>query len=298
MKKVFTKEVKIAITVILCAIILITGIDYLKGINVMKPANYYNIQFDSVSGLNLSAPVEISGFRIGLVRDMKYNQKTGKIDVEIDIDKSIDMPEGTYARLESDLLGTSIITLYPPLNVEAMHEPGDTIPGVIEGGMMDSVGNEILPKVTDMLPKIDSILTGINKLVNGPELSRTVTRLDAITADLESTSGELSYFMTERFPAIGNNVDTAICNLKGVTAELDNVGIASMATSVDTVLMNIKEITAKLNDQTNTLGLLLNERGVYDEVISTLQSADSLLVDLRKHPKRYVHFSLFGKKDK
>ena len=163
---------------------------------------------------------------------------------------------------------------------------------------MDSVGKDILPQVTDMLPKIDRILTGINGLVNGPELARTVTRLDAITADLESASGELSDFMTNRFPAIGNNVDTAVCNLKGVTAGLNDVNIAGIATSADTVLLNIKDITAKLNDQTNTLGLLLNERGIYDEVLNTLQSADSLLIDLRKHPKRYVHFSLFGKKDK
>ena len=218
--------------------------------------------------------------------------------MEIDIDKSIDLPEGTYAKLESDLLGTSIIALYTPLDAERNYEPGDTIPGVIEEGLMDSVGKDILPKVTEMLPKIDSILTGINGLVNGPELARTVTRLDAITADLESASGELSDFMTNRFPAIGNNVDTAVCNLKGVTAGLNDVNIAGIATSADTVLLNIKDITAKLNDQTNTLGLLLNERGIYDEVLNTLQSADSLLIDLRKHPKRYVHFSLFGKKDK
>lgn len=298
MKKVFSKEVKIAVTVILCAVILIIGIDFLKGVNLMKPVNYYNIRFDRVSGLALSAPVEISGYQVGLVSEMTYNQKTGKIDVEIDIDKSIDLPEGTYAKLESDLLGTSIIALYTPLDAERNHEPGDTIPGVIEEGLMDSVGKDILPQVTDMLPKIDSILTGINGLVNGPELARTVTRLDAITADLESASGELSDFMTNRFPAIGNNVDTAVCNLKGVTAGLNDVNIAGIATSADTVLLNIKDITAKLNDQTNTLGLLLNERGIYDEVLNTLQSADSLLIDLRKHPKRYVHFSLFGKKDK
>lgn len=298
MKKIFTKEVKIAVTVILCAIILIIGIDYLKGVNILKPVNYYNIQFDRVSGLTLSAPVEISGFQVGLVREMKYNQTTGKIDVEIDIDKSINIPVGTYARLESDILGTSIVALYPALEAGNMFEPGDTIPGVIEEGMMDSVGKDILPKVTDMLPKIDSILTGINTIVNGPEINRTLTRLDAITADLESVTGELSYFMTDRFPAIGNNIDTAVSNLKGVTAELDDVNIAGIASTADTVLMNIRDITAKLNEQSNTLGLLLNERGIYDEVLNTLQSADSLLVDLRKHPKRYVHFSLFGKKDK
>lgn len=298
MKKMFTKEVKIAVTVILCAVILIIGIDYLKGVNIMKPVNYYNIQFDRVSGLTLSAPVEISGFQVGLVRDMKYNQNTGKIDIEIDIDKSINVPVGTYARLESDILGTSIVALYPALTAENMYQPGDTIPGVIEEGMMDSVGKDILPKVTEMLPKIDSILTGINNIVNSPELAVTVTRLDAITADLETTSGELSKFMTCQFPAIGNNIDTAVYNLKGITSELDNANIKGIAASADTVLMNIKDITAKLNEQTNTIGLLLNERGVYDEVVNTLQSADSLLIDLRKHPKRYVHFSLFGKKDK
>lgn len=298
MKKVFTKEVKIAITVILCAVILIIGIDYLKGVNLMKPVNYYNIQFDRVSGLTLSAPVQISGFQVGLVRDMKYNQKTGKIDVEIDIDKSIDLPVGTYARLESDILGTSIVALYPELKGVNMFEPGDTIPGVIEEGMMDAVGKDILPKVTDMLPKIDSILTGINGLVNGPELDRSMARLDAITADLETATGELSKFMTGQLPSIGNNIDTAICNLKGVTADLDEANIKGIVSSADTVLLNIKDITAKLNDQTNTIGLLFNERGVYDEVVNTLQSADSLLIDLRKHPKRYVHFSLFGKKDK
>ena len=111
MSKFFTKEVKIGLTVIICVTLLVFGINFLKGINLLTPANHYCISYNNVSGLALSAPVNIEGYKVGLVRNISYDVNTGKILVEIGIDDNIKLTKGTTAELTSDLLGTATISL-------------------------------------------------------------------------------------------------------------------------------------------------------------------------------------------
>lgn len=298
MKKFFTKEVKIALTVIICATLLIVGINFLKGINIMKPANYYNISYNNVTGLALSAPVNIEGFKVGLVRDIKYDVNTGKINVEIGVDDNIKLTKGTTAELSSDLLGTAIITLNINKQSKEYYNPGDTLEAHVAKGMMTSFEEELVPQITDLLPKLDSILGGINKIVNGSALNNSLERIDAITTELETTSSELSKLMSGSVPSLVSNLDTASQNIKLLTTDLNEIQIKQIASTLDTTLTNVKLLTDKMNDKESTIGLLFNERGIYDGIIDVLGSADSLLIDLKAHPKRYVHFSLIGRKDK
>ena len=298
MNKILSKEVKIGIAVIVSALILIFGIDYLKGINLMKPSNYFSIEFDKVNGLTLSAPVEVEGYRIGLVREMNYDYANGKVYVEVDLDKSVKLPRGSYAELEVDLLGTAIVALHIDRSSNEYYSTGDTISGITSADIMDKVNSDILPQLTAMLPKIDSILSGVNGIVNSHELESSLKRVDRITANLETATGNLSSFTSGRLESIGGNIDTATVNIKNFTAQLDHIKIKEMALTADTAITNIKDITAKINSNTNTIGLLLNERGMYDDLMHTVSSADSLLIDLRKNPGRYVHFSVFGGRKK
>ena len=298
MSKFFTKEVKIAITVIVCVTLLIYGINFLKGVNLLTPANYYNITYTNVSGLAMSAPVNIEGYKVGLVRDITYDVNTGKINVQIGIDDNIKLPKGTTAELSSDLLGTATISLYLNRASQEYYTPGDTLPVKESSDLLSSVEEEIMPQVTNMLPKLDSILSGLNIIVNNPVLNESVNRIDDIIADIESSTSQLSILMNSKVPSVLSNIDTVTTNLKGISTQLNEVEFAQIISSVDSTLVNIREITDKMTDKNSTIGMLLNDSGMYDGVVKALQSADSLLIDLKAHPKRYVHFSLIGRKEK
>lgn len=296
MGKFFRKEVKVAITVIICAVLLVFGINYLKGKNLFTPTNYYVISCDNVSGLMLSAPVNIEGFKVGLVRDMIYDTNTGKINVEIEIEDNIKLPKGTTAELTKDLLGTATISLYIDKTSNEYHTSGDMLPTKVSTSLMSSVEEEIVPQVTNMLPKLDSILSGINEIVYNPALTQSVNSIDDIVADIQTFSTQLSLLMQTKVPSVLSNIDTISNNIKGLTAQLNNMEISQIVSTIDSTLANIKDITEKVTDKNGTIGMLLNDNEMYDGIVKALKSADSLLIDLRENPKRYVQFSLIERK--
>ncbi|MBQ3576607.1 MAG: MCE family protein [Coprobacter sp.] len=298
MNKFFTKEVKIALTVIICGTLLVFGINFLKGVNLLTPTNYYNISYDNVSGLALSAPVNIEGYKVGLVRDINYDTNTGKINVQISIEDNIKLPKGTTAALASDLLGTSTISLMLDRGAQEYYKSGDTIPAQKMPGMMSAIEDDILPQVNNILPKLDSILSGINSMVNNPALTESVDKIDNIVADIEVTTSQLSSLMQTTLPGVVSNVDTSLVNIKEFTAQLNEVEIQSIVSSLDSTLANVKQLTDKMTDKNSTLGMLFNDKAMYEGIVNALQSADSLLIDLKAHPSRYVHFSLIGRKEK
>lgn len=297
MGKFFTKEVKIGITVIICATLLVVGINFLKGVNLFTPTNYYVVSYDNVSGLSLSAPVNIEGFKVGLVREMKYDSQTGKINVVIEIEDDIKLPKGTTAELTKDLLGTATISLCLDKTSKTYHSSGDSLPSKVSTGLMSSVENEVLPQVTNLIPKIDSILVGINTIVTNPSLTNTIESLDDIAADVKGATSQLSQLMQTSIPNIVSNVEGATSNIKDLSANLKEVEIQKIVSSVDSTITNIRLLTDKMNDKNSTIGMLFNDSEMYDTIVKALHSADSLLIDLREHPKRYVQFSLIERKE-
>lgn len=297
MKKYFTKEVVIAITTIIACTILVVGIDFLKGINVMKPTNYYYAAFNNVAGLGVSSPVKIDGFDVGLVRAVEYNyQKPGTIIVEISLDKKLKLTSGSKVTLSSDIMGTATLDLKMNPHVSTYLNPGDTITGELAPDMMGSIKENILPQVEQLLPKLDSILTGIQTIVSNPALNSTLNHIDNVTGNLEKSTSKLSAIMGTQVPSILNNLDTVSSNLSVFSQDMKNIKLSKTINSVDSVLDDINSISSKLNSEDNSFGLLLNDETLYHKLTKTVTSADSLLIDLRLHPKRYVHFSLFGRK--
>lgn len=297
MKKYFTKEVVIAITTIIACTILVVGIDFLKGINVMKPTNYYYAVFNNVAGLGVSSPVKIDGFDVGLVRAVEYNyQKPGTIIVEISLDKKLKLTSGSKVALSTDIMGTATLDLKMNPHVSTYLNPGDTITGELAPDMMGSIKENILPQVEQLLPKLDSILTGIQTIVSNPALNSTLNHIDNVTGNLEKSTSKLSAIMGTQIPSILNNLDTVSTNLSVFSQDMKNIKLSKTINSVDSVLDGINSISSKLNSEDNSLGLLLNNETLYHKLTKTVTSADSLLIDLRLHPKRYVHFSLFGRK--
>ncbi len=298
MKKKFSKEVIIGITVLASLFILFVGIDYLKGINLFKAANYYYVSYTNVAGLTISSPVTVNGYNVGLVREMQYEyDNPGHILVELSLDKQLRIPEGSEALLKVDMLGTASIELKMADNTNFV-EIGGRIDGRTPGGLMDAVSNDLMPSVASIMPKIDSLLTSINTLVSDPAMLNSVKRLDKITTNLETTSSQLAQMAKTMNPAINNvaqmtdNLNGISANLNDITTELNEAPIDSTLNSINSIAANAKQLTDKLNGSDSSLGLLLNDTRLYDNINGTVISLDSLFIDIKKNPKRYISIKL------
>ena len=300
MKKIFSKELTIGLVVLISLVVLFVGIEFLKGVNVFKPSNYYVARYINVMGLAVSAPVTINGFQVGLVREIGYDyNKNGEIIVEFSLDNNIKLPKGTVAAVGADMLGTASIQLLLSQSDE-FYTSGDEILSKTQLGIMDALGNSLMPALTELLPKIDSIVSGVNVLVNNPALHTSISRLDKISQNLEQTTVALNKMMSGTVPSTMGNVEEISKNLISISGDLKEVSttlkqmpIDSIMGSVNATAVNLKTATDQLNSNESTIGLLLNDKTLYNHLDTTLGNVDSLLIDLKRNPKKYVNFKLF-----
>ncbi len=298
MKKIFSKEFIIGICVILTAVILYVGIEFLKGANLFKSTNYYYATFTNVEGLAESAPVNLNGFKVGLVREISYEyDNPGHVKVKMDLDKNLRLPVGSKAIMASSLLGTGTITLQLA-DAKEYYPKGHNLEGVNPKGMMESISNEVLPTITDMIPKIDSLLVAVNDIVTDPALTSSINRLDRVMANLETSTAKLSSTMSSLSPVVGNvhtitdNLSTVSADLTQVTGKINALPIDSTFNNIHAITGDVARATAQLNNPGSSLGQLLYSDGLYNNLNHSVQSLDSLLTDVKKNPKRYISIKL------
>lgn len=296
--KYITKEVKIGIAGIAALCILVYGINYLKGIHLFKPTSYFYVKFENVNGLTKSSPVFADGYSVGIVRNLYYDYThPGNVVAEIDVDPDLRIPKGSTAELAAEMLGGVRMNLLLANNPREKYEIGDTIPGNLNNGMLEQVSN-LMPQIEKMLPKLDSILTSLNTVLGDPAIPATLHNVQNLTASMANTSRQLEKVMNNDIPQLTGKLNTIGDNFATISSNLKEIDYAAAMQRVDSTLANVKMITDKLTQKDNTVGLLLNDPALYNNLSSTAANAASLLEDLKSHPKRYVHFSLFGKKDK
>lgn len=299
MKKFFTKEVLIAVTVIISLCVLYFGIEYLKGINLFRPANFYYAKFEKVNGLAVAAPITINGFQVGQVREINYDYKSNDISVLLSLNKDLRIPKGSNVKLSVDMLGTAQLVMTLAENQE-YYNVGDEIPSGTVAGLMDALGDNIMPAVNNLLPKIDSILTNINNILANPALNNSVGHLDGITADLKASSLELSRLMNHQVPSIMTNVDgittnlnASSANIKVLSEELKDMPLQQTVANANATMENLKQLSENLNNKNSTLGLLMNDKALYQHLDNAVASLDTLLTDIQRNPKRYVTIKVF-----
>ena len=300
MKK-FSKEIKIALTAIVAVALLFYGINFLKGINLFKTSSTYYVVFNDITGLSKNNPVYAGGYPVGTVQDIRYDyDHPGRIIVRIDIDQHMKLPKGCTADLVSSMLGTTTMNLrFKPS--DTFLQPGASLTGAPYLGALEQAGN-MIPKIEQMLPKLDSIMGAINALLADEALTETLHNTAEITSNLKQTTNELNKLMGKDLPQLTAKMNRIGDNVETMTAKLKDVDYAGTIANVNATIEEVKAFTASLNEKINSndnnIGLLLNDRQIYDGLTQVLTSTDALLTDLKGHPKRYVHFSLFGKKDK
>lgn len=299
--KYFTKEVKIALVAIAGVVVLFFGMNFLKGLNIFSSEDNYYVQFSDITGLSSSSPVYADGFKVGVVKDIIYDYShTEGSKVLIGVDKQLRIPQGSSAEIVSDMLGNVKVNLLLANNPREKVAPGGLIKGMINDGAMGKL-QDMVPAVEKMLPKLDSIMTSLNAILADPAIRQSLHNVQTITDNLTTSTAQLNTLMAglnKNVPGMMAKANNVLDNTETLTANLAAVDVASTMRQVDQTIANVQQLTAKLNSKEGTLGLLMNDTQLYDNLNSTMRNADSLVIDLRQHPKRYVHFSVFGRKDK
>ena len=291
--KYITKEVRIGIAGIIALCVLVYGINYLKGINMFKPSSYFYVKFKNVNGLAKSSPVFADGVRVGIVRDIYYDYNQAEnVVVEVELDTELRIPKGSSAELTSELMGGVRMDILLANNPREKYAIGDTIPGKLNNGMMESVA-ALMPQIEQMLPKLDSIMTSLNTILGDQSIPATLHSVEKMAANLEVTSGQLKVLMGRDIPQLTGKLNTLGDNFISISDNLKKIDYANTFNEIEQTLANVKIVTEKLNSKDNTVGLLLNDPQLYNNLNATTANAASLLEDLKEHPKRYVHFSLF-----
>lgn len=296
-----TKEIKIALVAIVGILVMYFGINFLKGMNLFSTNNAYYMTFDDIQGLGASTPIYADGYKVGTVDGLEYDYKeNGPIKVKVDIIKDLRIPQGSKAEIVKDLMGNLQVNLLLVNNPRERVEPGGIIPGAVNGGMMDKAAN-LVPVVEKMLPKLDSILTSVNALLADPALAASLHNVETITSNLTVSTRELNTLMAglnKQVPGMIGKANGVLDNTNRLTANLASLDVQGTLNKVNQTLESAHQFTEKLNSNQGSLGLLMNDTKLYDNLTSTMSHADSLVIDLKAHPKRYVHFSVFGRKDK
>ena len=299
--KFLNKNVKIALTVLVGLALLYWGINYLKGVNLLTPANSYYTEVDSSQGLLTAAPVTVNGFQVGQVREINYDYSKNKITVLLAMNKEMKVPEGSTLKMSSGLLGG--VSLELNLGDGPAMKSGSLIPTIRESGLMDNVTDNIMPAVNEVLPKVDSILGNVNGLTSDPALVAALARLDGITRQLQISAQQLTMLMNNlnrSVPGVMNNVNGITNNLTGATGNLSDLSTSlkdlpldETMTKLNATLANLENLSQQLNDKNSTLGKVMNDRELYDNANHAIASLDSLLMDIKANPKRYINVKVF-----
>ena len=312
-------ETKVGILAAFSIALLIIGYNFLKGNAIFSSETVLYARYSHVDGLAVSKPVLINGFQIGRVDKLQL-QSDGSILATLKIKGKYEIPTNSIEYLEStDLLGSKAIVMQLG-NGNVFAQDGDTLNANVSKGLLETV-EPVQKKAEVIIAKMDSILTSVNTILN-PNFQKNVDKsfnsIASTLASLEATSKKVDNLVGaegSRISAILANVEAISNNLKqnnqkissilnNVNSITDQVAASNFKQTIDNAnkaMLDLQTIVSKINEGQGTLGLLVNDTKMYENLNNASKNLDNLMIDLKANPKRYVHFSVFGggnKKDK
>ena len=297
-----SREIKVGILAVVAIFLLYFGFNFLKGVNIFSSTSTYYGSYTSINGLTEQSPVYVKGFKVGQVDKIKYDfRKDDSFVVEFSINKDISLPKGTELALISDGLlgGTALQLNIPVTESDELFARGDTLPTTVVPGLIDNLQEGLLADLSDALQKLDTLLNTANTQLEGDHLKTALANVDRISADLRVASADFKTLMANDVPVVVSDAKSAMSDIKTVTANVRDVDIAATINKLDATVGELKAFVSSVNSKDGTVGMLLNDKELYNNINETIQSVDSLVVDLKAHPKRYINISVFGgKKDK
>lgn len=293
--KAWSRNVKIGIAFLVSLVMIYFGINFLKGVNIFKKQNTYISVFDNVNNLNVSSPILVNGYQVGLINSISMMESDSMtLAVEIRLDKGFKVKKGSKLEFSSDFLGgSSVSLLINPYTTEYL-EPGDTITGTRAIGLMDGVAR-VIPKTDSIMSRIDSVSIALQKIATDPSWLSAIESMSGTMKQLEASSASLTKIMANMetdMPTIGNNFADISTNFKKVSEDLAEIDIQQTFKSLDSTLANLNHLSESLTSPNNSLGKLTNDTQLHDSLTSTINSATQLLEDIRNNPEKYLSVRL------
>lgn len=277
----YSRELKVGVLALVCMGILYFGFNFLKGINIFSPTKSYVGSFERVNGLTAQAPVYIKGYKVGLVESIQYDFKCSPaFTVNVSIDKAIELPRGTQMALVADgLLGGGAIELQLPalMNRAMPHQHGDTLPTQIVPGLMDNLQTGLLAHLDTLLAAANTLLTSLNNELNDGSLHASMQNIERITDNLTVSSRDIRALTHQKLPALVDKVDTA---MTGVQAIVDDVRMAEIDQTIQSLNTTIITLQKALVSDQGTIGLLLNDTALYQNLNTTLMDLDNVVLNV------------------
>ena len=293
--KNWNKNVRIGVAFLVSLVMIYFGINFLKGVNIFKKQNTYISVFDNVFNLNISSPILVNGYQVGLINSINMMENDSmNLAVEIRLDKGFRVKKGSKLEFSTDFLGSSSVSLLVnPYSTEYLL-PGDTIQGTRAVGLMDGVA-KVIPKTDSIMARLDSVTIALQKLATDPSWLTTIESMSKTMKQLEASSGSLTKVMAnleDDMPTIGNNLADITTNFKKVSNDLAELDVNNTFNTLDSTLVNLKLLSESLTSKDNSLGKLTNDTQLHDSLTSTINSATQLLEDIRKNPEKYLSVRL------
>lgn len=306
-----SREFKIGLVALVAVILAIWGINFLKGINILTPTEKYYAVYGNVKGLIESAVVNLNGYKVGNVSKIQFEENNlGKIVVEISLEKEIKLPRNTKILLRSGSLisGSKDVDLVLGEG-PGFYEPGDTLPSSVQVELSDYI-DPIRSQVESLIRSVDTVMVALNKLMDNntrKNLQGTIANLNNATQSLRLSlqpNGTLSSSfsnlasVTENLKKNNEDISKMLHNFAAVSDSLKQSDLKKLITHADETFAKTSELFGKINEGQGTAGQLVVNDSLYNNLNSAVASLDSLLIDLKDHPGRYVRVSVFGKKEK
>lgn len=302
----YTKEVKTGILAIIAIVILIFGYSFLKGKNLLDSSRTFYAIYADVEGLSPSSPVTINGLKVGQVTKIGFLDERGLLVVTFNVDSDFKFSENSLAQIYGGgLIGGKSLAIVPEYEQGNMAKSGDTLPSDIEEGIMELVNERLTPlqvKVERTIVSTDSLLTAANDVINPQtreNLRSTFEDLAGAVNSIKNTAESLNGIVAGNSAKITNtlsSLENTSKNFSKFSDSLTQVDINAMARDIEAAIANFEQLSQKLDSGEGTLGKLLTDETVYQNLESATRQMEQLLQDIKLNPKRYVHFSVFGKK--
>lgn len=302
----YSKEVKTAILAIVAIILLIFGYSFLKGKNLLDSSKTLYAVYADVEGLSPSSPVTINGYKVGSVTNIEFLDTSALLLVTLTIDKEFPFSKNSVAELYGGgLIGGKSVAILPEYEPGNVAESGDTLPSNIEEGLLELVNERLTPlqeKVEQAVESADSLINALNKVLN-PDTRHNIKQsfedLSITIASLKGSAQTINSVLdgnSEKLERTFTNLDEMSANLNSFSDTLATINLNQMVHDMEKVVADLEETTEKINNGDGTLGLMMNDPSIYNNLEGATKQLEALLQDIKLNPKRYVHFSVFGKK--
>ncbi len=307
MKKI-SNEARIGVTAVLTILVFIWVFSFLKGKNLFNSTASYHVVYDQVGGLAESSPVEVNGYKVGVVQSVKFvDPVSGRLLVTLSVDKSFKLPVNTVAEITTASLIAGMKIRFVYGEGPGTYSSGDTIPGRLATSLLTRLEDELLPlkdKISDLILTLDTVVGSVNEIIDPrfrADLRSGVSSLSSTARSLDEAELKATLMNINAFSAmLADNSEKFTSTFSRLGSVADTLAAADLYGSINNLKLSLERassLISNLNEGEGTAGKLMTNDSLYTNLSNSLGSLDMLLQDMKTNPKRYVHFSLFGKKN-